>query len=216
MADERQIWVIPHFLDVVTNLAFLIPGIWGLHESLKVNDSFIRRICLTLFSGFLLLTFGSGYYHWDPNNFGLLLDRIPISIIVLSFFLLIVSDCTVKKWPKKMFFPLMLFGVLSPLYWYFTELYATGDLRPYVLVQFFPVVAIPIIILLRKKNISYIREIYFIYAFFTLAKISEALDEEIYEVLKILSGHNLKHIFMAIAGIYLVLLIKNRNKIKEF
>lgn len=208
-ADERILFGIPHFLDVLSNLAFLIPGIWGLVESTRIKNGLLKTIFITIFSGSIFLTFGSGLYHWSPDNFGLMWDRIPIAIIFLSFFTFIIYDVVGKKLAYGLFAPLVLIGVLSVIYWYWTEISGIGDLRAYILVQFFPVIAIPLIIILYKKKINYMKEIYFIFGFFFLAKITEALDEEIYNVLIVVSGHNLKHFFMALSGIYIVLLMKN-------
>ncbi|MDX2451413.1 hypothetical protein [Desulfosarcina sp.] len=39
--------------------------------------------------------------------------------------------------------PLSVVGILFVLYWYFTEKTGVGDLRPYVLAQFLPMIVIP-------------------------------------------------------------------------
>lgn len=209
-ADKREIFGIPHFLDVITNLLFLAPGIWGLYLSSKYEKRWPKIIFKTIFTGFILLTFGSGYYHWQPNNFGLMLDRIPIGIIILAFFTLILYDCIGKQIAKQLFVPLQMFGVISVIYWYITEVYHSGDLRPYILVQFFPVIAIPLIIILYNRKVIYLKELIIIFTFFFLARFTEAMDEEIYDGLKLISGHNLKHIFMSVSGIFIAVLAKKR------
>jgi peptidoglycan/LPS O-acetylase OafA/YrhL len=91
-ADQRQGWGIPNFLNVITNLPFFIVGILGLHEVTKASEKVLKLIFSFLFIGFLLLTIGSSYYHLWPNNQTLVYDRIPIAIIIMSFFAFIVYD----------------------------------------------------------------------------------------------------------------------------
>jgi peptidoglycan/LPS O-acetylase OafA/YrhL len=103
-ADQRQGWGIPNFLNVITNLPFFIVGILGLHEVTKASEKVLKLIFSFLFIGFLLLTIGSSYYHLWPNNQTLVYDRIPIAIIIMSFFAFIVYDYIDNKKGLPAFF----------------------------------------------------------------------------------------------------------------
>ncbi len=75
-----------NFLNVFSNLPFLIVGVIGLSylRSAGVNSS-IRIIYFILFSGILLIGLGSAYYHFNPHNNSLVYDRIPTTIVFMAF-----------------------------------------------------------------------------------------------------------------------------------
>lgn len=212
-ADTRSFFGIPNFWDVTTNLLFLVVGIWSwFYVSKNISVSTFKAIAATLSLGFILLCFGSGYYHLSPNDFTLVFDRIPMAVIFMSFFSIFIHDYIDEKKASTAFYILIPLGILSVIYWYFTEVAGNGDLRLYILVQFFPIIAIPLILVLYQSAFKYVKEVIFIFLFFALAKMAEALDEEIFNFLKILSGHSLKHLLMAVSGIFIIHLLKVRKK----
>ncbi len=208
-ADQRKLWNIPNFLNVVTNLPFAFVGIVGLQGIRNIKEKELQHIFLTLFIGFLLLTGGSGYYHWFPQNSTLVYDRIPIVIILMSFFAFIIYTCIDKRTGYTVFFILNIIGVMSVLYWAISEGMGNGDLRWYGMVQFFPIIAIPLILILYKSAIEFKKGLILIFFFFGLAKLTEKFDKEIYHLLSnTISGHSLKHLFMVIAGYEIVVMMR--------
>ena len=79
-ADRRAFFGFPNFLDVASNLAFLFVGIFGLNICLKNRLGSLRNAWLVLFAGITLVSVGSAYYHWNPNNQTLVWDRLPMTI----------------------------------------------------------------------------------------------------------------------------------------
>jgi hypothetical protein len=47
--------------------------------------------------------------------------------------------------------------------------------------------------------------------FYALSRLTEAFDHQIFETLRILSGHTLKHIFAAAAACCLLLMLQRRS-----
>jgi hypothetical protein len=89
------------------------------------------------------------------------------------------------------------------VYLYISELAGHGDLRPYILVQFLPILLMPLILLLygrKQKNCNFVWAVLFVYL---LSKIAESLDWVIYQHLHVISGHTLKHLLAAL-GAYVV------------
>lgn len=73
-ADQRELFGIPNFWNVVSNLPFVAVGAVGLLR-------FHRDVTTTvLFAGIFLTGFGSSYYHLDPNDSTLFWDRLPMTI----------------------------------------------------------------------------------------------------------------------------------------
>lgn len=208
-ADQRKMWDIPNFLNVVTNLPFAFVGLIGLQGIRNIKEQELKHIFLTLFIGFLLLTGGSAYYHWFPQNNTLVYDRIPIVIILMSFFAFIIYTCINNRTGYTVFFILNIIGVTSVIYWAISEGMDNGDLRWYGMVQFFPVITIPLILILYRSSIQFRKEIFFIFFFFGLAKLCEKFDKEIYHLLSNnISGHSLKHLFMVIAGYKIIVTMR--------
>jgi hypothetical protein len=211
-SDKRSFLDIPNFLDVITNLPLAIVGLLGLPAATRLAKKKLRLIIILLFVAFLLLTFGSGYYHQQPNNVTLVYDRLPIGIIISCFFAFIVYDRINVSAGFVLYVVLSVLSVLSVLYWIITEAEGRGDLRWYAFVQFFPILAIPLILWLYKSPLKHGKEVIPIFLFFGLAKLTESLDEQIFELTnRIISGHSLKHLFMALAGFYIVKLVRRRT-----
>ena len=215
-ADDRAFFGIPNFFNVISNLPFIIIGLWGIAVAKNLKDKEDQWINYTLFTGFFLLTFGSGYYHIMPNNETLVYDRICMVIIFMSFFAFFIYKCISKPAGYKAHFVLNIIGILTVFYWIVTERAGNGDLRWYAMVQFFPLVAIPLILSLYKSTYSPVKQIVFIFFYFALAKLAENYDEEIFKITTgNISGHTIKHLVMAAAGYEIVLMVKDRIKVKR-
>jgi hypothetical protein len=213
-ADSRTFFGIPNFLNVITNLPFGITGFLGLLELKNLKNKELKHIILFLFTGFMLLMPGSSYYHLFPNNNALIYDRIPISIIVMSFLTFIIYKSIYRRTVFNTLIILNTIGIMSVTYWVITEYFGKGDLRWYGFVQFFPIIAIPLILYLYRPSFNLSKETIFILLLFGVAKMMEKYDKEVFKLLEhTVSGHSLKHLFMSVAGYQIVLLI--REGIKE-
>jgi hypothetical protein len=211
-ADQREAFGIPNFLNVITNLAFAIVGLIGVQHGKHVKEKRLKYICNTIFVAFLLVAIGSAYYHLSPSNDTLIYDRIPIVIIVMSFFAFIIYNCIHPRAGYSALVILNIIGVISVVYWAFTERIGNGDLRWYGLVQFFPIIAIPLMLILYKSSFNYTKEVILIFLFFTLARVAEIFDKEIYYLFReTISGHSLKHLFMAVSCYKIAVLIRHRS-----
>jgi hypothetical protein len=214
-ADERELLGIPNFLNVVTNLPFAIVGLIGFTVARTIKENRLKYISNAIFTGFLLVAIGSGYYHWRPSDDTLIYDRIPIAVIVMSFCSFIIYDCVNPLKGVNTLIILNTVGIISVGYWALTERMGNGDLRWYGFVQFFPIIAIPLILILYKPSFNYTKEIIIIFLFFILARICEIFDKTIYYALKeTISGHSLKHLFMA-ASCYQIFILLRRRSIKN-
>jgi hypothetical protein len=98
------------------------------------------------------------------------------------------------------------FGVVSVWWWQFTETTGAGDLRLYVLAQYYPLLFIPTVLLLF--NSPRVRRgwgpLLFCFGCYALAKLAETLDCSIYSLLGGVSGHTVKHLLAATATGFLV------------
>ena len=208
-ADKRTIWGIPHFLDVISNLAFILVGSMGLYESL-VRKTILwreenRSSYIVFFIGVALVGVGSGFYHLAPSNASLVWDRIPMTIAIMALVSIVIGEYVSARWASILLFPLLAVGILSVVYWYWTESTGNGDLRPYALVQFLPMIVIPVILLCFDSASTTSIGYWLLLSAYVIAKIFEHFDSEIFSASGWASGHTLKHLTAAV-GIYLLLM----------
>jgi len=218
-ADEREILKISNFWNVFSNLPYLILGLWALQKiylkrSLnKINE--MNLAYLLLFIGVTLVAFGSGYYHLEPNNETLVWDRLPMTIAFMALFAIILSEFVNLKLGKNLLFPFLLLGLSSVAYWHFTELQGQGDLRFYALIQFLPMLIIPVILMSFPSKFSHIKGYWLLLACYLLAKVFEHFDGEIYELLTVISGHSLKHMVSALGLYFLLSSYEQRRELRK-
>ena len=215
-SDQLRMFDISNFLNVISNLPFFIIGVMGIVAlSGKPHSGVItciHHVYFSFFVGITLIGMGSAYYHLNPSNTTLLWDRLPMTIAFMSFFTVVIAEYIDMRIAKLMFIPLICIGLLSVLYWHWSELMGQGDLRFYVLVQFLPVLLIPLILFMFRSQYSDSSYIWLILGCYVIAKILEQTDMMVYEVLGSISGHSLKHLVSAVAPFLLYSMIQSRAK----
>jgi len=200
-ADGRTLLGISNFWNVMSNLPFLLVGLWGIIFVFRHSHSVclpgLELAYVVFFSGIFLTAFGSGYYHLNPSNDPLVWDRLPMTIGFAGLFAIIIGEFVSPRIGRAVVIPLLLIGIASVEYWAWTETNATGDLRPYAVVQFLPMMLLPVILLAYKPAIGSARVFWIMLLFYVLAKLAEQLDQNILSAGGLISGHSLKHIFAA-------------------
>jgi len=202
-SDEFTIFKIPNFWNVISNIPFLIVGILGFFHLKKKPTNSLQYIIF--FTGITLVAVGSGYYHINPTSETLIWDRLPMTFAFMALFSIVISEFIDDNKGKKFLFLLLLFGVISIVYWI-----GFNDLRLYVLVQFYPILAIPIILLLFNTNNKSTKAFWLLLVAYVMAKLLETYDFEIHNKLTLISGHSLKHVIAAI-GVYVFIKYSFKN-----
>ena len=214
-ADTQTLFGIPNFWNVISNLPFVFVGMIGLSALLKKQVTGMLRplntIYMIFFVGLIITALGSSYYHWSPNNVTLVWDRLPMTISFIAFFSIVLGENISVKLSKRLFSLLLLIGIASVIYWKITESNGVGDLRPYVLVQFLPVIMIPLILWLYPSPFNGQRYIVMVLVAYVFAKLLEYFDHQVLELLGFMSGHPIKHVAAAIGTYYLYLALKHRS-----
>jgi len=214
-ADQREFWDIPNFLNVVSNLPFLVVGLLGLRFVLRHGEdrrTFWDRVerwpFLVLFIGVGLTAFGSGYYHLAPSNDRLVWDRLPMAITFMAFFASVIAERIRLEAGVWLLGPLVLLGIGSVMNWRQTD-----DLRLYAVVQFYPLVIIPIMLWLCPPRYQGIGYIWGALGWYVLAKLLElhAVDHGILAMGEVVSGHTLKHLAASAGAFWVYLYITRRR-----
>lgn len=210
-ADRNEYFSIPNFWNVVSNLPFLIIGGLGMLFILFKSKERIVEILqpnyFIFFLGILLTGLGSSYYHWNPNNQTLVLDRLPMTISFMSIFSIIIGEYIGTKYARVLLFSLLTLGVGSVFYWSYTESMGCGDLRMYMAIQFFPMVLIPFIMIFFKPGNYPAKYLWLVILAYVVAKVFERFDLEIAYFFPI-SGHSIKHLFASLAPLIFLMGIR--------
>lgn len=201
-AEQRTFLNIPHIGDVISNLAFIIVGLLLLkkHNFEEKDLTSVNRCQLFLLKSLawssIFLGFGSGYYHWNPYNMSLALDRATMVLgFAVIFYDSMIRYSIIGK--NNLCTGLYTVGILflTTVLWWIVK----DRLEPYVFIQFFTMFGlIALVILNYKKTPS--KNLFLMFVWYAVAKICETLDTQIYHLtFDMVSGHTLKHLAYAMA-----------------
>jgi len=206
---DTGLFQIRNFGNVFSNLPFLLIAVYGLVAVFQNAAAGFRLIFSILFLGVLLTGIGSAYYHWNPNNDTLVWDRLPMTIVFMSLTAAIVALFVSQRIGNGLLFPLVILGAASVFWWHYSESTGKGDLRLYYWVQFFPMIAIPLILCLFYSPLAkrMIKPLIWVVVWYVVAKILEQLDFQIAAAIGV-SGHTLKHLAAALSTWYFVVLYR--------
>jgi hypothetical protein len=189
-ADQRTIAGIPNLLNVLSNAVFAAAGFVGLRRGRQRGVA-----ATTLFASAILVAAGSAWYHLHPNNQTLVWDRLPMTLVFMSLVALVIGDRIGPRAGQAMFGPLLAVGIGSVVWWRLS-----GDLRLYALVQFFPMLAVPLMLLLFRGRYR-AAGFCWVLGWYVLAKVFELADRQVFAMNGMVSGHTLKHLAAGIAVI---------------
>ncbi len=211
--DDRTLLGIPNFWNVVTNIPFVLVGIYGLARLSRVVA--LRSGYLIVCVGIILVAVGSSYYHYAPSTKSLVWDRLPMTIVFMALFSTIIEDRVSGRTGKNLLWPLIVVGAASVGYWHLSELQGSGDLRPYGLVQFLPLLLIPLILVLFPSRGLRTSFLWWTLVIYGLSKIAEYFDLWIFEITGMISGHSIKHLLASLAILFFVLAYHESTDVKS-
>jgi hypothetical protein len=213
-ADTRTVLGVSNFWNVATNIPFLLVGAAGLYYAKSgERPGMLPELYfayLVFFLGIFLTGFGSAYFHVAPGNATLVWDRLPMTIGFMGLFAIIVGEHISVRAAKRMLVPLLLIGIASVAYWDATEARGIGDLRPYAIVQFLPMLLIPLILLMYRSKYDNVDFLWFVIVLYALSKLFEYFDSAVFEFGELISGHSVKHIVAATGPLVFLYGIHNR------
>lgn len=209
-ADQRTLWGIPNFWNVVSNLPFLLVALWGMRASLSstaFSENWERTAYRILLLSVALVALGSGYYHAWPSDATLFWDRLPMAVAFMALLASTVGERISPRAGRVLLFPLLAVAILSVVYWRVAD-----DLRLYVLIQFYTVVALPLMVLLFPPRYSGSSGILAMVAFYAVALVLDRSDQAVAALIST-GGHPGKHLAAAAAIAVYLYTISTRRRV---
>lgn len=196
-ADQRALWGIPCAMDVLSNLPFAIAGAWGLWALRRLAPGILDRTSRTLaalfFVGLLCTAVGSGVYHWQPLDSGLLWDRLGMVLPFAGLMGLAAASRVSERAGWVMAGAVLLAGPVAVLWWSYT-----GNLMPWAVVQLGGMLVVLALACLPRRDGALAVHLGAVMGLYAVAKLFEAADHAVFDATaQWLSGHSLKHVLAA-------------------
>ncbi|HWP11877.1 MAG TPA: hypothetical protein VNN06_08650 [Ramlibacter sp.] len=199
-ADQRVLWGLPFAMDVLSNLAFLLAGAAGAWCLLRLPPGTLgnvdRAMAALFFAGLTLTAAASGWYHWQPDDAGLALDRCAMAVAFAGLLGLAAAGHVSARAGLALGLAMLVLAPLSVRAWS-----ATGNVLPWAVLQFGGMGLILWFALLRPSDAAPAIRWSLVIAAYGAAKLLEAGDHLVFEATgHLVSGHTLKHVAAALAA----------------
>lgn len=199
-ADQRGWWGLPHAMDVLSNLPFAVFGVWGLvrvgQQGAALRTDARWQLAALFFAGLVVTAMCSGYYHWQPDNTGLAIDRGGMVLAFAGLLGAAVADRVSLRMGNLVAALVLALGPLSVLLWLHN-----GNLLPWAVLQGGGMVLVVAMAARRPLAGAWGLPLLAIIGWYGLAKLLELGDHPLYALSGgWVSGHSLKHIAAACAA----------------
>jgi hypothetical protein len=189
-ADGRALGPIANAANVLSNVVFLVAGVLGVRSAVRHKGLPARPAWIVAFAGIALVSVGSAWYHRAPGDATLLWDRLPMTIGFMGLLAAVLAIPFGERIACLALWPAVTIGVGSVIAWRLT-----GDLRPYVWVQFTPLLLIGAILVLCPMPPPHRRALLSALVLYGIAKGCEMADAAMFAATTgVVSGHTLKHL----------------------
>ncbi|MFW9610862.1 MAG: hypothetical protein ACMV0J_01535 [Fluviibacter sp.] len=215
-ADHRHALGIANFLDVMSNAAFLVVGLLGLAMIARGRAFFEysteRWPYVIFFIGVTLTAAGSAYYHLAPDNETLFWDRLPMTIAFMGLVCAQIVDRVSVRGGLRLLVPALIIGAASVIYWRWTERLGAGNVLPYGILQGYAVLVLLLLALFNPSRYTRGQDIFWVFGWYMLSKVLETFDHQLMWLDQgIVSGHTLKHLAAAAAGLVVCRMLTKRK-----
>jgi hypothetical protein len=201
---DRRAWAwIPFALDVLSNLPFLLWGLLGLHllarqrrDDSRPADAASRGLMALFFAGLVVTAFLSAFYHWQPDDAGLVFDRLGMVVAFAGLMGLAAAGRVSARAGELLALAVLLLGPVSVWVWS-----ASGNVLPWVVLQFGGMLLVLCLAWLKPLPGAPVIRWGWVIVIYALAKGFELADEAVFAATaQLVSGHSLKHVVASCAA----------------
>ena len=204
-ADQRTFLGIPFAFDVLSNLPFALWGIAGMWLAWPVatggpdtstTSRAQGRHAMLFFAGLILTAGCSAWYHLNPGDAGLAIDRCGMVMAFAGLLGLATGSRVGVRAGSCMAVLVILLGPLTVAAWSLT-----GNVTPWLVLQFGGLLLILWFACLQPRSDPLPVRWFLVITFYVLAKCLELSDHHVYELAgHAVSGHSLKHLIASCAA----------------
>lgn len=205
--------------NFVTNIAYLLAGIWGLlviERRAVFHDTLERQLGRLFFIALFATGLGSAWYHYSPDNPSLFWDRLPLSLVLVSATALLLAERTeADRSGAWLLVAWLLAGPAAVIYWYVTESMGIGDLRPYLALHAMLIIVPPIAFLLPARY-THTKGYVIALALYLIGYLGDRFDHQVYALTgELVSGHNIKHVATGAAAAMVAWTMQRRRRLQS-
>jgi len=198
-ADQRALLGIPHAADVLSNLALVAAGLFGLWRTRTTARPLLPVTLASLyisFAGMALSGLGSIWYHLAPTDASLVWDRLPMTIAFAGVYGAMFAERISSRAGAAILAFALVVGPASVVYWA-----ASGNLSLYVIVQFGLVAGVLLLLVLTRGGPDALPWGVLLF-WYVIAKVAETADVALWNATGgLVAGHMIKHVAAAIGGV---------------
>ncbi len=200
-ADRRELFGIPNIVDVLSNLAFAgfgVLGLWRIWRIPRCMPSIAQlRLARLFLFGLVATALFSSWYHLQPDDAGLAIDRFGMTIAFAGLLGLAAGTRISDRAGQWIALAVLACGASSIWTWS-----ATGNVLPWATLQFGGMALILGLGCLPARSnalpVSWVAVI----VLYASAKVLETADVQVYHLTgQWISGHTLKHVVASFAAL---------------
>ncbi|MBX9602202.1 MAG: ceramidase [Bryobacteraceae bacterium] len=195
-ADQRPWMGIPFAQNVLSNLAFVVAGFYGIRalRLARWAESAHAAPWWTAAIAAPFIGLGSAYYHWSPDDYSLVWDRLPMTVGFMAIFTVVLAE-RIRPRASRLLPLFVLVGIASIAVWRIS-----GDLRLYAWVQFFPMAVTLVLPAITRSPYSRDHAFAWLLGLYIVAKLAELFDARIFALSSgCTGGHAWKHLLAGAA-----------------
>lgn len=200
-ADQRDLFGVPNMMDVLSNLAFAgfgLVGAWRIRRLPPGAISPVQRSLADLFfAGLLMTALCSAWYHVQPQDLGLAVDRCGMAIAFAGLLGLAAATRISDRAGQWVTLAVLVCGAWSIWTWS-----TSANVLPWAVLQYGGIALMLGLGSLAPRDGALPVSWTTVILVYVLAKVLEQTDAQVYQLTgDLVSGHTLKHIVASFAAL---------------
>lgn len=221
-ADQRTLWGLPFAMDVLSNLPFALLGAWGLMRlrstdaprprAVFVTDEVQRDLAKLFFAGLVITAVCSGYYHLQPDDAGLTVDRMGMLVPFAGLLGIAATDRISARAGPWTAAAVLTLGPIAVGVWAMTD-----NLLPWSVLQGGGMLLVVALALRKRELGAWGVPLVAVIAWYALAKVLELGDHQVLSLTQgLVSGHTLKHVAASMAAWPVIAVMQNGEQTRSW
>lgn len=199
-ADQRSWLGLPFAMDVLSNLPFAGFGLAGLLCLRRLPATQLgaaqRSLAALFFGGLVLTAVCSAWYHWQPDDAGLAVDRFGMAVAIAGLLGLAVAGRISARAGVLTALAVLLLGPFSLWVWA-----VSGNVLPWGVLQFGSLALLLALAWVKPLPGALAVRWGVVILIYAVAKVLEQEDSVVFELAgQVVSGHSLKHVAAALVA----------------